>query len=159
MLMVLSAVTRIVADAAPKPHHRLGLASLLIGIAKNLGAFIEYARDASEIAWYAGENPHIPEHSDIVQASTLYAYAIAELWMALLTALVAEVMKRVGEYTAKRIASNEALRLGVNDVAKKISESKLGRQTGEWFRDNFEQIQRAVEKRKNRAKGEEKACR
>ena len=26
--------------------------------------------------------------------------------------------------------------------------SKLGRQTGEWFRDNFEQIERAVEKRK-----------
>ena len=62
----------------------LGLASLLIGIAKNLGAFIEYARDASEIAWYAGENPHNP--GALGHRASVDASAISELWMALLTA-------------------------------------------------------------------------
>jgi hypothetical protein len=126
----------------------LGLASLLVGIAKNLRQFVNYAKDATEIAWYAGEDHRNAEQSDLVAASKLYAQALAELWLALLQALVAEVLKRVGEYMAKRIASPEALRLSLDEITKKIGSSKLGPRTAEWFRQNFEQIRKVLEERR-----------
>ncbi|HEY3937607.1 MAG TPA: hypothetical protein VGL97_09265, partial [Bryobacteraceae bacterium] len=62
----------------------LGLASLLVGVMENLGSFVQYAGAATEIAWYAGDDPHVPEASDLSSAEKLFAFALAELWMALL---------------------------------------------------------------------------
>jgi hypothetical protein len=122
----------------------LGLAGLLVGVMENLGSFVQYAGDATEIAWYAGGDPHVPEASDLSSAEKLFAFALAELWMALLQALIAEVLRRVGKNLGDKIAKSEA----INAVAKKIGESKLGSATGEWFQKNFDKINEAVEKRK-----------
>ncbi len=125
----------------------LGLAGLLLGVAQNLGQFAAYAKEATELAWYAGEDHRASEHADLVAASKLYAFALAELWLALLQALVAEVLKRVGEYTGKKIAANEALPRALNEVTQKIRASKLGTTTADWFRDHFEQIRTRLEER------------
>ena len=122
----------------------LGLAGLLLGVVKNLGRFVEYASEAAEIAWYAGDDARVPLHTDLVNASKLFAAALAELWLALLQALVAEVLRRAGQYTAKRLAANDAFARALDEVTKQISGSKLGRNTGEWFRQNFEPIQRRL---------------
>jgi len=83
-----------------------------------------------------------------VAASKLYAYALAELWLALLQALVAEVLKRVVQYTGKRLAANEALQVALKEVTDKIRNSKLGPQTAQWFRDHFEQIRKRLAEQK-----------
>ncbi|HEY3940443.1 MAG TPA: hypothetical protein VGL97_23650 [Bryobacteraceae bacterium] len=64
--------------------------------------------------------------------------------MALLQALIAEVLRRVGKNLGDKIAKSEA----INAVAKKIGESKLGSATAEWFQKNFDKLNEAVEKRK-----------
>ena len=122
----------------------LGLGKLLVGMLKNLGNFVLYATDAAEVAWYAGDDPRVPAHTDEVTASKLFAAALAELWMALLTALVAEAMKRAAEAVHAQLREGTPTRSALNQVAKTIADSKLGQKAGEWFRDNFDKIQEAV---------------
>ena len=66
--------------------------------------------------------------------------------MALLTALVAEVMKRAAKAVHAQLREGTPTRSALNQVAKTIADSKLGQKAGEWFRDNFDKIQEAVRK-------------
>ncbi len=66
-----------------------------------------------------------------VTASELFAAALAELWMALLTASVAEVMKRAAEAVHGQLREGTPTRAALNQVAKKIADSKLGAKAGE----------------------------
>jgi hypothetical protein len=72
----------------------------------------------------------VPEISDLKDASEFFAYAIAELWMVVLQALVLAVMHRAGKLIGKATGS-PAARAAISDVSEKLSKSKLGESFGQ----------------------------
>jgi hypothetical protein len=130
-----------------------GLKDLFVGVAQHLGKFTQLAQDAVELAWYAGEDPRVPEISDLNDAAEFFAYAIAELWMVLLEALVLAVMHRAGKLIGN-VSTSPAARAALADVSDQLSKSKLGADFGTWFERNFDQIQKRVEEWKKERKKE-----
>lgn len=120
------------------------LKNLLTGVGKNLSKFTQLASDAVELAWYAGDDPRVPEISDLNEAAEFFAYAIAELWMVILEALVLAVMHKAGTLIGKAVGS-PATHAALGDVSERLSKSKLGEGFGKWFENNFDKIEKSVE--------------
>jgi len=127
------------------------LKDLLIEAAKHLHTFINYAIDATELAWYAGDDRTVSEDQDINSAAKLFAVAISELWWVILQALIMWVFKRAagiaGEMGGAAIEGT-ALAKALAEATEKSA--KFGKPFNDWFRDNFDKIKDAAARR-NRA--------
>jgi len=131
---------------------RVGLAKILYESATHLDRFTALAKDATELAVYAGEDRAVKVESDIHYAAKLYAAAIAELWWVILQALILYLLKRTAEIAGK-VAGNaatsamktEAYQKALAEVRK--STTKFGTGFNDWFDNNIERIQQALEKR------------
>lgn len=122
-----------------------GIKDILAGMVTNLDKFIELSSDGVEIAWYAGTDRGSSEVSDLADAAEFFAFAYAELWMVLLSAIVAYLMKKAMK--AIPLHAPEGLKIDpidVREVAERLKASKLPKGFGEWFEKNFDQIQKAI---------------
>lgn len=131
----------------------LGLKDILLEGAKHLGRFSSYAIDATELAWYAGEDREVSTEHDINDASKLFAVAISELWWVILQSLILWVMKRAAELAGSAVgaaAKSEAFQTALNDAKGKTA--KFGVQFGDWFEKNFNQIKNTVDQRERELK-------
>jgi len=141
---------------------RVGLAKILYESATHLDRFTALAKDATELAVYAGEDRAVKVESDIHYAAKLYAAAIAELWWVILQALILYLLKRTAEIAGK-VAGNaatsamktEAYQKALAEVRK--STTKFGTGFNDWFDNNIERIQQALEKRERELKAAENA--
>ena len=78
--------------------------------------------------------------------------------MALLTAPVAEMMKRAAKAVHAQLREGTPIRAALNQVAKTIADSKLGQKAGEWFRDNFDKVQEVVRKHQEQRQKQLEQC-
>lgn len=127
----------------------LGIAELVGHAITKLDSFARLATEAVEIAWWAGDDPKVDVDRDLTSASRLFAFSIAELWMALLDALIVWVLHRAGEIasdSAGKITANAAVKQAIGEMRGKTK--KLGPGFGEWFEKNFPAIQKLVADRK-----------
>jgi len=134
----------------------LGLKDVLIEGVKHLGRFATYAIDATELAWYAGEDRAVEVEHDVDDASKLFAVAISELWWVILQALIAWVMKRAFELGGKAAGTaikSEAFQQALNEAKGKTA--KFGTAFGDWFEKNFDRIKQTVDRRQQELKAVE----
>lgn len=127
----------------------VGIIQLLSQGAVHFDRFTTYAIDATELAYYAGEDRAVSTDHDVHDAAKLFAVAISELWWLILQALVAYVLKKVAEGGSKGITAATRTEAFAEVRAKT---AKFGTAFGDWFEQNFNQIREALQRRQKEFK-------
>ena len=81
-----------------------------------------------ELAWWAGDDPKVDEARDLNDAAQLFAMAMAELWLVLLSAIIVWVMHRgfgqIASESLGKIAGSAAFKQAMGEMRGKAG--KLG---------------------------------